>query len=128
MRAPTRPALAVSLDALPAAKPAGLAAIVVGVLVLIGWQFNVAVLKSVVPDLAPMQANTAVALILLGSSLCLVTLSGRHRWMPAVAWLLALSAAMLTGLVRQAYNMFLHAATYTSGDKFREDGLVLRQA
>ncbi len=103
MRAPTRPALAVSLDALPAARPAGFAAIVVGVLVLIGWQFNLAVLKSVLPDLAPMQANTAVALILLGGSLWLVTFSRQHRWLPAVAWLLALAVATLTGAEAAEY-------------------------
>lgn len=35
---------------------------------------------------------------------------------------------MLSGLVREAYNMFLHAATYTSGDKFREDVLAVAMA
>ena len=67
----TEPAPAISLDAVPAATPAGLISMLVGLLVLAGWQFNVVVLKSVLPDLANMQPNAAIALILLGASLCL---------------------------------------------------------
>jgi PAS domain S-box-containing protein len=46
-------------------------ALVVGAMVLIGWAFNVAVLKSILPDWVAMKANTAVCFILTGVALLL---------------------------------------------------------
>ena len=45
----------------------------IGCLVLIGWQLNLAVLKSVLPAAAAMKANTAVCFVLAGISLKLQT-------------------------------------------------------
>jgi PAS domain S-box-containing protein len=44
---------------------------VLGVAVLVGWAFDVAVLKTVVPGLASMKANTAACLVVCGCSLWL---------------------------------------------------------
>lgn len=45
--------------------------IVGGVLVLLGWAFNIQWLKSILPGLVSMKANTAIGFVLLGSSLIL---------------------------------------------------------
>jgi PAS domain-containing protein len=44
-------------------------AIGVGCLALIGWKFDIAIFKSIIPDTATMKANTALAFILAGVSL-----------------------------------------------------------
>lgn len=49
----------------------GIAIITLGVMVLFGWMFNIAVLKSVIPGLATMKANAALAFVLAGLALFL---------------------------------------------------------
>lgn len=56
-------------------------AALVGVLVLVGWLFDIAILKSVLPDMAMMKANTALCFLLAGISLWLAE---EERRMPAV--------------------------------------------
>lgn len=48
--------------------------VLIGTSVLIGWQFDVVALKSVLPGMVTMKANAAVAFVLAGTSLFLVTL------------------------------------------------------
>ena len=50
---------------------AGAVVILLGLLGLAGWAFDISALKSVWPGLVPMKANTAIALILAGVSLLL---------------------------------------------------------
>lgn len=52
-------------------------AIVAGVIVIIGWIFDVSVLKSSHPDLMSMKANTAIGFCLVG--LALLALKRRTR-------------------------------------------------
>lgn len=46
-------------------------AIISGLLVLVGWQFNIATLKSILPHLNSMKPNVAIGIILLGIALFL---------------------------------------------------------
>jgi len=50
---------------------AGAIAIVLGVVTLMGWTFDVAILKSALPGLVYMPANTAICFVLLGVALLL---------------------------------------------------------
>src|ERR1041385_8814471 len=55
------------------ARSAGIAPILVGVLVLVGWSRDVELFKRIVPDGVAMNPASAVGFILLGLSLSLVT-------------------------------------------------------
>ncbi len=61
-----------------AARAAGAGVAIMGLAVLAGWVLDVSVLKSVIPGLVSMKANTAVCFALAGSSLW-VAASPRHR-------------------------------------------------
>lgn len=98
-----QPPLSISLDPHPAAKPAGITSILVGVLVLIGWKYNVSVLQSVLPELARMQANSAVAFILLGASLLLSTVQRKGRVLPTLGRLTALAAGLIAAATLAEY-------------------------
>src|SRR5262245_11795593 len=50
-------------------RVAGAAALVIGCVVLFGWATDVIVLKCVLPGLAAMKPNSAVAFVLAGASL-----------------------------------------------------------
>jgi len=60
------------------ALTAGALAITVGVVVLLGWTFDVGVLKSVLPGKATMKPNTALAFVFCGVALVFVTLANRQ--------------------------------------------------
>jgi len=61
-------------------RSSGLLVAFLGALVLVGWIFNVPVLKSVVPGLATMKVNTAIGFISLGFSVWLSqSESNRYR-------------------------------------------------
>src|SRR5262245_32859375 len=70
----------------------------VGVLVLIGWQWSVTGLKSILPGAISMKANTAIGLMLLALSLW-VGEKGRQGWRLTFAAL----AGTLGGLTASEY-------------------------
>ncbi len=61
---------------------ASMIVLAVGVTVLIGWIFNVTLLKSILPGLVTMKANTAAAFALIGISLWLLQLSSLPAGLP----------------------------------------------
>ncbi|MEW5856255.1 MAG: chemotaxis protein, partial [Cyanobacteriota bacterium] len=52
-------------------KKATIGVIAIGCAVLVGWMFNIPILKTVLPGLVTMKANAAVCFILSGTSLWL---------------------------------------------------------
>lgn len=77
---------------------AGLAATLVSVSVLIGWATDCRVLKCVAPGLASMKVNTALALMLLGLSLGLISaVADRRRWVLPLARVAAVAVVLLGG-------------------------------
>ncbi len=65
-----------------------------GCLVLMGWMFDISVLKSIMPGLAEMKIRTAVPLILAGFSMWWLTAETRHAKMTGVA---TVCAVLVTG-------------------------------
>jgi len=55
------------------ASLAAFLAVVAGVIVLVGWAFDIAALKSVLPGRVAMKANTTVCFIRIGVALLLAT-------------------------------------------------------
>src|SRR5688572_26972003 len=65
------------------ANYASVVVIIMGLLVIFGWAFNIQALKSVFPGFATMKANTAFCFILVGAALWLVNdeaASNEKKW------------------------------------------------
>jgi signal transduction histidine kinase len=89
-----------------------------GLLVLLGWTFDITTLKSVVPGLPMMKANTAFGFVLVGVGLILLHDEGARR-SRLLARLCGIAAALLGALT---------LAEYLSGWNFRIDDLLFRSA
>ncbi len=88
-------------------KSAGFVAGLVGSLVLVGWLFDCAVLKSVFPSMVPMNPATAVNFILAGLALWLLHSADRHSRARRIGcWMGLLVATM--GLIKLGdhFNLF----------------------
>jgi PAS domain S-box-containing protein len=74
---------------------AGVVVVLVGYLVLVGWWFDVAALKSVLPGLVTMKANTAAGFVLAGVSLLSSLNERAGSWGRRLARILAAAVALL---------------------------------
>jgi hypothetical protein len=77
--------------------------LIVGLMVLTGWLFDVSALKAVVPGLATMKPNTAMAFFLAGMSLWLLQEEGSGRWVWGLAYGCALAVALVGFLTLMEY-------------------------
>lgn len=94
---------------------ASLFALFIGLIVLIGWTFDIASFKSVFPHLATMKANAALAFLLSGTSLWLSQTTSKSRL--AIARILAAVVALI-GL--------LTLSEYLLGVDFKIDQLIFK--
>jgi diguanylate cyclase (GGDEF)-like protein/PAS domain S-box-containing protein len=74
-----------------------------GVLALCGWAFHAEALESVLPGLAAVAPNAALALVFGGTSLCLLLPGDRPNYLRYAARLLAVLTAVLGALTRLEY-------------------------
>ncbi|MFH0990051.1 MAG: PAS domain S-box protein [bacterium] len=88
---------------------AGGAAIITGLLVIVGWIFDIPILTSVHPDLLAMKANTAFAFILAGMSLLLHSVQREDKQRMTARLL-----ACLVGLIGML-NVLQYAFAWDSG-------------
>jgi PAS domain S-box-containing protein len=79
--------------------------IAVGLLVLVGWLFSISTLTSLLPGLATMKANTALAFVLAGLSLWLTHTKGKDQWIDLIAKGCA-TFAFLIGLLTLSEYVF----------------------
>lgn len=86
-----------------ASQIAAVLVILVGASVLVGWTFNVPILKSVAPNLVSMVANTALCLLALGLALFLQGSASSQRWPSRMARALAVLVATIAGLTLLEY-------------------------
>ena len=70
-------------------------AIAIGIVVLVGWVLDLAVLKSVIPGFVAMKVNTAIGFVLAGGSLLLLAPESSPRDRHRIGWLLALGVALI---------------------------------
>jgi len=76
-----------------------LLAIIGGFLVILGWFFNIGVLKSVLPGMVTMKFNTAIAFLLTGVSLLVILANRREsmfQWAASISSLAAGGIGILT--------------------------------
>ena len=95
---------------------AGVAAGLLGLLVFIGWLFDITLLKSVRSDWASMKMNTALGVLLAGAALTLRCLPRSARWRQWLGRCCALVVAVI-GLTTLTQYVF--------GWDLRIDGLLL---
>ena len=77
--------------------------ILVGLLVLIGWTFDIQIFKSVYPGFVTMKANTAIAFLLSGVALLLLSNEQCTKWQRTAAQVLSGTVAFLGGLTLCQY-------------------------
>jgi signal transduction histidine kinase len=105
---------------------AGAFAVVVGVLVMIGWWRDIEALRTIVPGLIPMIPNTALACILGGLGAIAATLSERYLRFREIAraFAFALTALGLAFFIERAAKINLGIDLLLFGDRLRTSELL----
>lgn len=75
----------------------------VGLLVLVGWIFDIAFLKSVLPGLVTMKANTALCFILSGASLFILRVEWKSQRVFYAGYACAIAVILTGGLTLTEY-------------------------
>jgi len=75
----------------------------IGVLVLIGWEFNIGWMKSIRPDLGAMAPSSAVAFVIAGTTLMLMHPARTGTWLGHIANYLPVIALLISGLSLAEY-------------------------
>ncbi|MEI7452278.1 MAG: PAS domain-containing sensor histidine kinase [Candidatus Falkowbacteria bacterium] len=102
------------------AKVSSVLLVVLGVLVIIGWVYNIGVLKSVIPGLMDMKVNAAICIILVGLSLCLYQwVASKSYWRNNIIRLFSLTILFLSSAA--IYEYF-------SGQNTGLDQLIIKEA
>jgi PAS domain S-box-containing protein len=101
-------------------QAASVVVIMVGLLVLLGWTFDIEILKSIIPGIVTMKANAAVAFVLAGASLWLQV--GKVR-LSAWARRLAQACALIVAVIG-----LLTFSQYLFGWKLEVDELLFRDS
>ncbi len=81
--------------------------LLLGVLVLLGWVWNIGILTSVLPDRITMKPNTAIGFLFLG--LALFLLAGTRRTRNTRIWCAACAAGVILAGLLTSTEYFLHA-------------------
>ena len=97
--------------------------ILIGGIVLLGWIFDVAVLKSVIPGLVTMKANTALAFILSGTALWLLRTDLPDQYQRSTDHHLAQACAYVVAAVG-----LLTMSEYLFGRSLGIDQLLFKEA
>ena len=98
---PTGPGTAWTLQRVP--PLAAVLAVVVGMMVLVGWVLQLPLLTRVVPSLPAMMPNTAAAFVLAGTALWLLGPPAAGHWRRRLGQGLALLVALFGGVVLGEY-------------------------
>lgn len=92
---------------LAASQACALLVLIAGVLVLLGWRFDIVLFKSIQPGLGAMASGTAMALVLSGTTLWLLHPRYDSSWLRQVARVLPLLVMLLGGLTLTEYVLDL---------------------
>ncbi len=90
-------------DTCPIVRAAAASALIVGLLVLFGWAFDVPLLKVVFRGLVSMKVNAAIAFTFVGVSMALLALRDRYVWQLALARIVAIGVFLIGCLTLVEY-------------------------